>query len=136
MAKPTDIDGLEVVSSPYTVEQTVENLVKVLEENNMSIFGRINHAKAAQEVEIDLRPTELVIFGNPKVGSKLMQCQQSMGIDLPLKVLVFEDEDGKVWLSYNAPSYLEQRHKLVGCNALGKKIATSLAEFSEQATKK
>ncbi|MGF1683875.1 DUF302 domain-containing protein [Photobacterium minamisatsumaniensis] len=132
---PADVEGLEMVSSPYTVSQTAENLVTVLEQNNMQVFSRINHSQAAKDVGIALRPTELVIFGNPEVGSKLMQCQQSMGIDLPLKALIIEDEDGKVWLSYNAPSYLEKRHKLVGCNALGEKIATSLAKFSALATK-
>jgi uncharacterized protein (DUF302 family) len=78
----------------------------------MTVFARINHADGAAQVGLDLRPTEVVIFGNARGGTPLMQAAQTIGIDLPLKTLVWEDTAGKVWLSYNNPAWLAQRHGL------------------------
>ncbi len=82
-----------------------------------------------------MRPTELLIFGNPKVGTPLMQCSQSAAIDLPQKALVYEDQEGQVWLTYNDPHYLANRHKITGCDEVIKKIENALKNFSNAATK-
>jgi uncharacterized protein (DUF302 family) len=81
-----------------------------------------------------MRPTELIIFGNPKVGTPLMQCAQSAAIDLPQKALIWEDANGEVWLSYNNPAYLVERHKVTGCEPVVEKITTALANFAKVAT--
>ena len=100
----------------------------------MTVFIRINHAEGAQKVGKDLRPTEVIIFGNPKVGTPLMQCSQSTAIDLPQKALIWEDEKGQVWLSYNDPNYLANRHGISGCSDVIEKIQTALSNFAAAAT--
>ncbi|BCO08021.1 hypothetical protein GF1_03970 [Desulfolithobacter dissulfuricans] len=99
----------------------------------MTVFARINHAEGAQKVGKKLRPTELIIFGNPRVGTPLMQCAQSVGIDLPQKALIWEDEKGQVWLFYNDPEYLADRHGIKGCDEVIKKIANALGNFARTA---
>jgi uncharacterized protein (DUF302 family) len=98
------------------------------------VFIRINHAEGAQKVGKKLRPTELIIFGNPKVGTPLMQCGQSAGIDLPQKALIWQDEAGQVWLSYNDPKYLASRHSIKECGEIIKKIEKALGNFARMAT--
>ena len=98
------------------------------------MFIRINHAEGAQKVGKSLRPTELVIFGNPKIGTPLMQCNRSVGIDLPLKALIWEDNKGTVWYSYNDASYLSQRHGLGECTAVLEKAGKALQNFAAVAT--
>ncbi len=100
----------------------------------MTVFARINHAEGAEKVGKQLRPTELIIFGNPKVGAPLMQCGQSVAIDLPQKALIWEDEAGQVWLSYNDPKYLAKRHSINDCDEVIKKIETALGNFAKTAT--
>ena len=87
-------------------------------EKGMTVFLRINHSEGARRVGMELRPTELVIFGNPKVGAPLMQCSQTVAIDLPQKALIWQDESGQVWLTYNDPPYLAKRHDIDGCKAV------------------
>jgi uncharacterized protein (DUF302 family) len=101
----------------------------------MTVFIRINHAEGAQKVGKKLRPTELVVFGNPKVGTPLMQCSQSVAIDLPQKALIWEDEAGLVWLSYNDPRYLAKRHGITECVNVIKKIEKALSNFAHAATR-
>lgn len=93
-------------------KETVRKVISLIEEKKFTVFARIDHAKSAEEQGLYLTPTELIIFGNPKVGTLLMQDQQSCGIDLPVKILVWEDVSQKVWLSYNTMSVLKTKHDL------------------------
>ena len=111
-------NGLISIKSPYHVKKTADRFENALNEKGMTVFIRINHAESARKVGENLRPTELVIFGNPKVGTPLMQCDQSVAIDLPHKALIWQDEAGQVWLTYNDPNYLANRHNLGGCDEL------------------
>jgi uncharacterized protein (DUF302 family) len=110
-------DGLVTLSSRYPARDTVDRLLAALAKRNMTMFARIDHAAGAASTGLSLRPTEVVIFGNPKGGTALMQDRQSAGIDLPLKALVWQDSDGKVWLSYNDPAWIAQRHGLGATSA-------------------
>ncbi|WP_394244539.1 DUF302 domain-containing protein [Vibrio astriarenae] len=129
-------NGLINLKSQYDVETTVERLENALVEKGMMLLTRINHAQAAKDVSIKLRPTQLLIFGNPAVGSKLMQCSQTSGIDLPLKALITEDEQGQVWFTYNDPSYIATRHKAEGCDKLVENMSRAMAGFARAATQR
>ncbi|HHD56943.1 MAG TPA: DUF302 domain-containing protein [Desulfobulbaceae bacterium] len=127
-------DGLVRLQSNDTVTVTAERLQKVLKEKGLRIFARIDHQKGAASVEKKLRPTEVFIFGNPKAGTPLMQCKQTIGIDLPQKILLYEDEQGKTWVVYNAPAYLAGRHGLGECGAKTvAKVTNILAKVSHAA---
>ena len=128
-------DGLINVKSSHDVKITMDRLENTVREKGMTVFIRINHAAGAQKVGQKLRPTELLIFGNPKVGAPLMQCSQSVAIDLPQKALIWEDEQGQVWLSYNDPRYLAMRHGITGCDEVINKINNALSNFANAATK-
>ena len=99
----------------------------------MTVFARIDHAAGAEKISKLLRPTEVAIFGNPQGGTPLMECAQSMGIDLPLKALVWEDAQRQVWLGYNDPAFIAQRHSAAQCAAVGP-VGKVLAELAEAAT--
>ena len=105
-------DGRRLVAGQYPFRETVQRLEAALTQRGLTIFARIDHAANAAEVNLPLRPTLLVIFGNPKGGTVLMQDRQSVGLDLPLKVLVWEDAKGVVQLSYNSPAWIAERHGL------------------------
>jgi len=107
-------DGLVAVKSPHSPKDTMDRLEAQLRQKGLTIFARIDHAAGAREAGLTLRPTELLIFGNAKGGTPLMQAAQTMGIDLPLKSLVWQDEAGKTCLSYNDPVWLAQRHGIDG----------------------
>jgi uncharacterized protein (DUF302 family) len=126
--------GLISVKSPHDVKVTADRLENILNQKGMKVFIRINHAAGAQKVGKELRPTELIIFGNPKVGTPLMQCSQGVAIDLPQKALIWQDDKGQVWLSYNDPNYLVQRHGLTGCAEVIKKVEKALSNFANAAT--
>ena len=126
-------DGMTVVESNHSVADTVTKLAKVLESKGMNVFARINHTEGAANAGIELRPTEVLIFGNPKVGTPLMLCSQSIAIDLPQKMLAWEDADGKVWLGYNAPDYLKTRHATEGCDEVFAKVTGALGNFAAAA---
>ena len=126
--------GMINVKSQHTVAQTADKLEEILTGKGMTIFARVNHSAGAAKVGQELRDTELVIFGNPQSGTPLMQCAQQVAIDLPMKALVWKDEQGAVWLSYNDPAYLAQRHNMQGCEAVLEKISGALANFSKAAT--
>ena len=102
--------GLLQVASKYGVDETVKRLESVLAERGVRVFALIDHSGEAEKAGMKMRPTKLLIFGNPKSGTPLMVAAPSLAIDLPLKALVAEDEGGKVWVSYNSPEYLQQRH--------------------------
>ncbi len=127
-------EGLISIRSSHDVKRTADRLENVLKEKGMTVFIRINHAAGAQKVGKKLRPTELVIFGNPKVGTPLMQCSQSVAIDLPQKALIWQDETGQVWLTYNDPKYLASRHSIKECGEVIKKIEKALGNFAKTAT--
>ena len=105
-------NGIVNLASNHSVDQTVEKLTSLLQAKGVTLFALVNHSGEAEKVGMKMRPTKLLIFGSPKAGTPLMQAAPSIAIDLPLKVLVWEDTGGKVWLSYNSPEYLEQRHGL------------------------
>ena len=107
-------DGLVTVASSFGAKETIDRLEAVLKGGGATIFARVDHAAGAASVNLPLRPTELLIFGNPKGGTPLMQAQQTLGIDLPLKALAWEDQAGKVWVSYNDPVWLAARHGAAG----------------------
>jgi uncharacterized protein (DUF302 family) len=110
----TSASGKGIVDKPsiHSVDQTVENLKTILQSKGVAIFALVDHSGEAEKVGMKMRPTRLVIFGNPRAGTPLMQAAPSVAIDLPLKILVWEDDQGKVWVSYNAPEYLGERHGL------------------------
>lgn len=103
-------NGLLQIASKYPVDETVKRLEVVLAEKDVRVFALIDHSGEAEKVGMKMRPTKLLIFGNPKGGTPLMVAAPSLAIDLPLKALVAQDESGKVWVSYNSPEYLQQRH--------------------------
>jgi uncharacterized protein (DUF302 family) len=127
-------NGIITVKSSLEVKATADRLENVLKQKGMTVFLRINHAEGANKVGKKLRPTELVVFGNPKVGTPLMQCSQTTAIDLPQKALVWEDSEGQAWLSYNDPNYLVKRHGITGCAEVIKKIEKALNNFAKAAT--
>ncbi len=129
-------EGMIDVESSFGVEETGDRLYNVLKEKGMTIFNRVKHSDAAKNVGVELRETELIIFGNPKVGSPLMKCQQSVAIDLPQKALIWKDSEGKVWISYNNPRYLEKRHNISNCEEVISKIDKALAGISKAASTK
>jgi uncharacterized protein (DUF302 family) len=129
-------DGVIDTKSMFGVKETADRLEGILTDKGMTIFTRINHSKAAKNVGIELRETELIIFGNPKVGSPLMQCQQSVAIDLPQKALIWKDAQGTVWISYNEPRYLQNRHNIPDCNEIITKISNALAGITKAASEK
>jgi len=103
-------NGLLQVASKYSVDETMKRLESILAERGVRVFTVVDHSGEGEKVGMKMRPTKLVIFGNPKGGTPLMIAAPSLAIDLPLKALIWEDESGKVWITYNSPEYLQQRH--------------------------
>jgi uncharacterized protein (DUF302 family) len=108
------MEGLKTLKSNFGPEKTMERLETEIKSHGMTVFARINHSALATEVGLVLRPTEVILFGNPRGGTPLMQAKQTMGIDLPLKALVWQDASGQTWISYNEPEWLAMRHELNG----------------------
>lgn len=104
--------GLTTVRSKYSAKETLDRLEAEVKARGIEVFARIDHAAGATAVGLPLRPTTVLIFGNAKAGTPLMQADQTVGIDLPLKALVYEDESGAVWVAYNDPQWIAQRHGL------------------------
>ncbi|MFO7938730.1 MAG: DUF302 domain-containing protein [Bacteroidales bacterium] len=129
-------EGMIDVKSSFGVKETGDRLESALKEKGMTLFNRVQHSKAAKEIGIELRDTELLIFGNPKVGSPLMKCQQRAAIDLPQKALIWEDSDGNTWISYNDPRHLKKRHDLSNCEEVITKIEKALAGIVKAAATK
>lgn len=109
---PLPDNGLVHVRSPYSVRETLKRLESALRAKNLTVFARIDHRGEAEKIGLQMRPTQLVIFGSPKAGTPLMVASPTLAIDLPLKALAWEDADGLVWLSYNSPDYLKRRHEI------------------------
>jgi len=108
-------DGLIALKSPHSEKVTMDRLEEVVKQRGLVVFARIDHAAGAVRIGKSLRPTEVLIFGNPQGGTPFMECAQSVGIDLPLKALVWEDASAQVWLGYNDPAFLAQRHGVAQC---------------------
>jgi uncharacterized protein (DUF302 family) len=98
--------------SHHPVGETVERLKGILRSKEVTLFALVDHSGEAEKVGMKMRPTKLLIFGSPKTGTPLMQAAPSVAIDLPLKILVWEDGQGRVWVSYNSPAYLQERHHI------------------------
>jgi uncharacterized protein (DUF302 family) len=105
-------DGMVHLSSPHTVTETLARLETIVQTKGLAILARIDHSGDAAKAGLTMRPTKLLIFGNAKSGTPLMIASPSVAIDLPLKALVWQDDEGKVWLSYNSPDYLKERHAI------------------------
>ena len=123
-------DGLTTLKSPRDAKATMDKFEDLVKQRGLTVFARIDHAAAAARVDKKLRPTELLIFGSPQAGTPFMECAQSVGIDLPLKVLVWEDQSSQVWLGFNDPAFIAQRHGVAQCPAAEniRKAITGLAE--------
>jgi uncharacterized protein (DUF302 family) len=130
---PADTD-LVTLPSAHNALETVERLKALLAQKGIELFAHIDHAAAARKVGLSLRPTQVLIFGNPKAGTPLMQSQQTIGLDLPLRALVWEDEAGKVWLTYRRPELLAQRHHVAGHDKAVKALDDGLAALARAAT--
>lgn len=126
-------ESLIKVRSAHGVKATLDRLETGLKEKGVNVIARVDHAGAAQKAGMTLRPTEVLIFGNPKAGTPMMQCAQSIGIDLPQKALAWQDEKGDVWLAYNDQKYLAQRHAAKGCDAPVTAMSDALAAFVKAA---
>jgi uncharacterized protein (DUF302 family) len=128
-------DGLIACVSKFGPKETVDRLAAAVTTRGISIMTRIDHAAAAAAIGMELRPTEVLIFGNPRAGTPLMQAEQTVGIDLPLKALVWQDEDGTTWLAYNDPQWLAQRHGVdAGSDQTLHAMADALAAVAREAT--
>ncbi len=125
-------EGLISVKSPHPVGQTLDRLEAGAKQRGLKVFARIDHAAGAASVGKILRPTELLIFGNPQGGTPLMECAQTAGVDLPLKALAWQDDQGQVWLGYNDPEYVAKRHGIGGCPAVAP-IAKALSGLVAEA---
>jgi uncharacterized protein (DUF302 family) len=130
----TSVEGLVTLESAYSVEETIDRLETALEDNGLIVVARIDHSKNADGVGEDLRPTQLLIFGNPEPGTALLLSSQTVGIDLPQKFLAWEDENGQVFLSYNDPAFLTNRHGIADQDAVVQQVSDALAMLAEGAT--
>jgi uncharacterized protein (DUF302 family) len=109
---PNKSTGIIDIPSSHSVEQTVEKLKGILQAKGVTLFALVDHSGEAEKVGLKMPPTKLLIFGSPKAGTPLMLAAPSIAIDLPLKILVWEDAQARVWVSYNSPGYLQVRHNL------------------------
>jgi uncharacterized protein (DUF302 family) len=109
---PTPDNGMQHLSSPYSVPETLRRIESLLHEKGLTIFCRVDHSGEAEKAGLKMHPTQLILFGSPKAGTPVMVASPTIAIDLPLKALVWEDAGGKVWVSHNSPEYLQQRHNV------------------------
>jgi uncharacterized protein (DUF302 family) len=127
------MEGLTTIASRFDPKETMDRLESEVRAQGMTVFARIDHAAGAAEVGLTLRPTELIIFGNARGGTPLMQASQTAGIDLPLKALVWEDASGKTWLSYNEPGWIAHRHSIANVEQVVSKMTAALSAMSRKA---
>jgi len=127
-------DGVISVKSKFAVAHTADRFIGIVKKKGMKVMAHVKHDKGAKNVGIEIKPTELIVFGNPKIGSPMIACERSIAIDLPQKLLVWEDKNGQVWMSYNDPIYIADRHKLKDeCRGGLTKIAGALNKLSSKA---
>ncbi|PYJ90393.1 MAG: hypothetical protein DME20_08180 [Verrucomicrobia bacterium] len=127
------MEGLTTIPSSLGPKETMDRLVAEIRAKGMNVFARIDHAAGAAEVGLKLRPTELILFGNALGGTPLMQSVQTVGIDLPLKVLVWQDAEGKTWVSYNEPRWIAQRHGVTSTEQVVSKMTDMLSAMLRKA---
>jgi uncharacterized protein (DUF302 family) len=127
------MEGLTSIRSGFGPKETMDRLEAEITAQGMTVFARIDHATGAAKAGLELRPTELIIFGNARGGTPLMQSVQTVGIDLPLKALVWEDASGTTWLSYNEPSWIAQRHGVANAEPVVSKMTAALRAMSRKA---
>ena len=123
-------DGLIEIKSPHSAKDTANKLEDIVKQRGLTVFARIDHSAGAAKIGKTLRATELLIFGNPQGGTPLMECAQTAGIDLPLKALVWEDASNQVWVGYNDPAFLAQRHGVASCPVV-ENLRKALAGIAE-----
>jgi uncharacterized protein (DUF302 family) len=121
--------GLVTVQSHHSVKATLDRLEAALKAAGVTVFARIDHSAGAASVGMALRPTEVLIFGNPRAGTPLMEAQQTVGLDLPLRMLAWEDVSGTVWVTYNDPRWLAERH------GLGDAVAAAVQALAAASTR-
>lgn len=128
-------DGLTIYASSYGPKETMDRLTTAVVGRGMTVLAHIDHAEAAAKVGMKLRPTDVLIFGNAKAGTPLMQTEQTVGIDLPLKALVWEDDKGKTWLACNDPAWIAKRHAVPAeINTVLDAMTDALADVAKEAT--
>lgn len=127
-------DHLITTESNFSVAETADRLESLIKDKGLTFFARIDHAANAKSADLALNPTQLILFGNPKVGTLLMQCEATTAIDLPQKALIWQDDAAKVWLAYNNPEHLKARHSVQGCDAVIEKISGLLSGLARAAT--
>lgn len=125
-------NGIVSKPSPYPVSDTIDRIAAVAQQKGLTVFARIDHSGEAEKIGLKMRPTQLLIVGSPKAGTPLMTASPSLALDLPLKALAWEDQDGKVWVSYNSPEYLQKRHAVPGDLA---KALSGIANLVDAAVK-
>ena len=128
------VQGLTTIKSGHAPDETMARLEAAVKAKGLTVFARIDHAAGASAVGLSLRPTEVLIFGNAKGGTPLMQTAQTIGIDLPLKALVWQDASGETWLSWNDPAWLAARHGASGIEGVAGKLAALLEDLARTAT--
>jgi uncharacterized protein (DUF302 family) len=131
--KQTQVDGLTTIASNFGPKETMDRLEAEIRAQRMTVFARIDHAGGAAVVGLKLAPTELIIFGNARGGTPLMQSVQTVGIDLPLKALVWEDAAGKTWLAYNEPHWIAQRYNVTNAEPVVSKMTAMLSAIVKKA---
>ena len=118
-----------IKSSHFSVSETIDRLESILSDNGIKVVARVNHAAAAKSVDMDLKPTEVLFFGNPKLGTPLMQQNQLAGLDLPMRVLAWEDDNGETRVAYHDPGQLTDALNIEGASAIVEKMQTALNRF-------
>lgn len=126
-------NGLITIQSQHTVDVTADRFEQLVKDKGLTFFLRIDHAMNAKNAELTLRPTQVILFGNPVAGTALMNCEQSIAIDLPQKALFWQDENGKSWVSYNDPYHLRDQHNMKGCEPVLEKISGLLSALTSKA---
>ena len=126
--------GIVKKQSVHTVDATLDKLAEIVEAKGFNVIARVDHATAAANVEMALRPTQVLIFGNPKVGTALMNSNQMIGLDLPVRVLAYEDEEGRVWVAYHLPAALMETHEITDRDEIRSKMTQALDVFTTKAT--
>ncbi len=130
-----DANGLIKVESKHSVEETASKMKNLIKEKGLTFFTKINHRKNAENAGLKMKPTVVLIFGNPKLGTPIMKCEKTYAIDLPQKMLIYEDDEGKVWIVYNDQDYLVKRHKLKECKNEIEKVKNALKSLAEGAAR-
>ena len=135
LAPLADASSIVITRSTHDVNETINRLEAALRAKGVTIFARIDHAANAQRAHVTLRPARLLIFGNPKLGSPLLQSNPMVGLDLPMKALAWEDADGKVWLAYTAAATIAKRYRIEDRAGVVDKMAGALKNFAAAATR-